>query len=97
MLGHGRHWKRAKQIENLLPAREIAAGDFFDDEGMRQDGAFIQQRDESRFRFSKVVGPNSRVDQDHRRRRPARKRGADPPSVARRSRAFPAISASRPA
>ena len=37
-----RHRKRVEQIQGLLAVREIAAGKLLDDEGMNENGTFIQ-------------------------------------------------------
>ena len=56
-----------EQIKNLAALRQIAAGQFFDHERVRQDRALVEKRGQACVAVPEMLHPNGGIDQDHRR------------------------------
>ena len=95
----GRLGQGLQELQDLVAMLEIAAGQFFDDQRVREDRAFQEERGQVLLPPPEMVHPDRGVDEDHapERRRMLFSFGWLPASAARRSRTFFSIKASSPA
>jgi len=104
MFGEPRSVERAQVSEDVRSGGDDAEGEFAQHEGVDDDAVLLEQPRQPRIAVPPEVHPNGRVgEDDHRRRRADRRRGAAsrsgmvPANAAKRRAASRAISACRPA